>query len=254
VVRAVAGRRSEYRPLVSRLTGSTDPLAVADAIRGKFGWSEFYVADLDAIAARGSAGNVPHYARLRDAGFNLWLDAGIRDAADADRISSQAERVIVGSETLRDLASWREVILRLGPERAVFSLDLRDGRPLLPSCSLPSCGKGSGCGGGTSTPHPDPPTQGGRGPEALMIADQVIADGGRHLIVLDLAHVGTGGGPATEAICAAVIRQHPGVAIYTGGGIRGCDDIRRLQAIGVAGVLLASALHDGSHETPVGAC
>ena len=49
VVRALAGRRSEYRPLVSQLTDSTDPVVVAEAIRADFGWTEFYVADLDAI-------------------------------------------------------------------------------------------------------------------------------------------------------------------------------------------------------------
>src|SRR3954451_24567824 len=35
VVRAIGGRRSEYRPLVSRLTDSTEPLAVAHAMRAR---------------------------------------------------------------------------------------------------------------------------------------------------------------------------------------------------------------------------
>jgi HisA/HisF family protein len=214
VVRALAGRRSEYRPLVSRLTDSTHPLAVAEAIRDKFGWSDLYVADLDAIEARRFADNTSLYGRLRIAGFRLWLDAGVREPADAERTASFAEKVIVGLETLRDLASWREIVFRLGPERAVFSLDLRDGQPI----------------SGTNT---DP----------LAVADHVIAAGARQLIVLDLARVGTGGGPGTEAICAEIIRRHPGVSVYTGGGLRGWDDIRRLEEIGVAGVLIASALH-----------
>ncbi len=32
VVRAIGGRRDEYRPLVSQLTVSTDPIAVAKAL------------------------------------------------------------------------------------------------------------------------------------------------------------------------------------------------------------------------------
>jgi hypothetical protein len=49
VVRGIAGRRAEYRPLVSPLCGSSAPLEVARAFRG-LGFSEMYLADLDAIA------------------------------------------------------------------------------------------------------------------------------------------------------------------------------------------------------------
>jgi phosphoribosylformimino-5-aminoimidazole carboxamide ribotide isomerase len=154
VVRAVAGRRSEYRPLVSRLTDSTDPLAVAEAIRRKFGWSDFYVADLDSIAACGLAIDPGLYYRFRVAGFDIWLDAGVRDADDAERLATKVDRIIVGLETVRDLSAWPEIMMRLGPERAVFSLDLRDGRPLL------------------------------LGPGALAIAESVVTSGCRHMIVL----------------------------------------------------------------------
>lgn len=105
VVRALAGRRSEYRPLVSRLTESTDPVTVAGAIRERFGWSEFYVADLDAIIAHRFPDNIRVYERLRAAGFRLWLDAGVREPADANRIATYADKVIVGLETLRDSAT-----------------------------------------------------------------------------------------------------------------------------------------------------
>src|SRR5215471_6879371 len=85
VVRGVAGRRSEYRPLVSRLTHSTDPLAVATAIREHHGWTVFYLADLDAIGGREPA--FGDYRRLHAAGFRLWVDAGVRRAADAERLA-----------------------------------------------------------------------------------------------------------------------------------------------------------------------
>ena len=74
----------------------------------------------------------------------------------------------------------------------------------------------------------------------------MIADGGRHIVLLDLARVGTGRGPETWTACAGLVRRHPGLVVYVGGGIRGWDDIRRLEAAGADGVLLASALHDGT--------
>ena len=52
VVRGVGGRRDEYRPIVSRLTSSCQPLDVAEAFRDHFGLSELYLADLDAIAGK----------------------------------------------------------------------------------------------------------------------------------------------------------------------------------------------------------
>src|SRR4051794_18789050 len=85
VVRAVAGRRSEYRPLVSGLTPSTEPLAVATALRERFGWPDFYVADLDAIGGGEPAFGV--FEQLHAAGFRLWLDAGVRDIHDAERLA-----------------------------------------------------------------------------------------------------------------------------------------------------------------------
>jgi HisA/HisF family protein len=224
VVRAIAGRRSEYRPLVSRLTNSTDPLTVAEAIRDHYGWSEIYIADLDSIAACGLATNLAAYERFHAAGFNLWLDAGVRTVEDADRLASAGvEHIVVGLETIRGPAEWRTIVERIGAERAVFSLDLRAGEPIVSAESW-----------GTR--------------DALAIADRVFAEGGRQMIVLDLARVGTGGGPATEALCAELVRRHPGLAVYAGGGISGWDDVKRLEATGVAGVLLASALHDGTFE------
>src|SRR5207237_10172828 len=78
VVRAIAGRRDEYRPIVSRLTPSSCPFDVALAFRDRFGLHELYVADLDAIA-----GSTPDFATLdslRTHGFDCWVDAGVRTA------------------------------------------------------------------------------------------------------------------------------------------------------------------------------
>jgi phosphoribosylformimino-5-aminoimidazole carboxamide ribotide isomerase len=222
VVRALAGRRAEYRPLVSKLTKSTDPLVVAEAIRGRFGWHEIYLADLDSIAVGGVAANFGLYNRLRRAGFQVWLDAGIETAHDADRFANAGiERIVVGLETLRSPGEWRAIVERLGHDRVVFSLDLRAGEPIASTEIW-----------GTN--------------DSLAIAERVIADGCRQMIVLDLARVGVGAGPGTENLCEMLTRQHPGLAVYVGGGVRGWDDVGRLQTLGAAGVLLASALHDGA--------
>src|SRR5262245_41095918 len=81
VVRGVAGRRAEYRPIVSRLVAGAAPLAVARALREQFGFAELYLADLDAIA--GAPPALPLYRQLQTEGFRLWVDAGLQSEIDA---------------------------------------------------------------------------------------------------------------------------------------------------------------------------
>jgi len=217
VVRGIRGRRHEYRPIVSQLTPSSTPLDVARAIRHQFGLAELYVADLDAIA--GGPPSLAIYSCLRAEGFRLCVDAGLREAAEARPLAADGtEQLVFGLETLRDPQELTRACDRFG-RRIVFSLDLRDGEPLGDRESW-------------------------RGGDAFSIAEQAIAAGVRCLIVLDLSRVGTGEGAGTEALCQRIVLSHPNVDVLAGGGIRGVKELRRLQSIRVAGVLLASALHD----------
>jgi phosphoribosylformimino-5-aminoimidazole carboxamide ribotide isomerase len=215
VVRGIAGRRSEYRPVVSRLTASASPRDVAAAFREKFGFTELYVADLDAIG-----GETPDYRtcnQLHELGFTLLVDAGVREI---DRVRSLASAgiagIVLGSETVPGLDPVRQACNLVGADRLVFSLDLRDGKPL-------------GC-------WSDEPER---------LAGRVIDLGIPRLIVLDLARVGMSGGTGTEDLCRRLAKSHPQTKIIAGGGVRDADDLARLQEIGVRGVLVASALHDG---------
>lgn len=212
VVRAAGGKRADYRPLTSRLTDSTDPLQVARAIRDRHGWSEIYVADLDAV--EGAPAALPLNDRLRADGFKLWVDAGLRSTHDAERLRRHADVLIVGLETWGD----SESLSMLRGDDTAFSLDLRDGRPI----------------GIWGTTNP------------MAIAERAIAAGMRRLIVLDLARVGGSDGIGTEPLVRALVQRHPDVPIFAGGGIRTSDDLRRLEDLGVAGALIASALHDDS--------
>src|SRR4051812_43669523 len=81
VVRAIAGRREEYKPLVSRLTDSTDPVIVAHALREVAKTDELYVADLDGIAS--SRASYDLIEAISGLGLRLWVDGGVRhDAVD----------------------------------------------------------------------------------------------------------------------------------------------------------------------------
>jgi phosphoribosylformimino-5-aminoimidazole carboxamide ribotide isomerase len=66
----------------------------------------------------------------------------------------------------------------------------------------------------------------------------------QQVIVMTLARVGAGDGPDFARL-AEVQGKAGGRRIYAAGGVRGAEDLERLEAMGIAGVLLASALHDG---------
>ena len=220
VVRGVAGRRAEYRPIESRLVSGHSPVSVANAIRTRFGFNEFYVADLDAICEDRVQRGV--LQGLLDADCRLLVDAGIREAARAQELrNSGVSRIVAAQETLPGPAALRSVLNAAGPDRVVFSLDLQGGRLL-----------------GAA--------DGWRSTDALGRAQEAAECGARSLIVLDLAGVGVSGGIETLELCRQVRRALPEVELITGGGVRGRDDLLRVREAGVDGVLVATALHDGS--------
>ena len=82
--------------------------------------------------------------------------------------------------------------------------------------------------------------------DPIGIAREAIDAGCSRFIVLDIARVGIAAGLSTLPLCAEILRRWPYATIVTGGGIRGIDDLRRLDPAIVDGVLIASALHNGA--------
>ncbi len=218
VVRGVAGRRSAYRPLVSRMTPSVFPVTVAEDLRTHFGFTTFYLADLDAIAG----GPLPRdtVSTLHERGFHIWLDAGIVFDHHAAAVAQLGvARVVVGLETVASPNEVERITKALG-EGVVFSLDLRAGEPM---------------------GH----IERWRSTDAFDIVAQAIELGVRRVLILDLARVGVGEGTGTDSLCTRVAATFPHVEVSAGGGVRGGEDLRRLHESGVQNVLIASALHDG---------
>jgi phosphoribosylformimino-5-aminoimidazole carboxamide ribotide isomerase len=218
VVHAVGGRRQEYRPITSKWTSSTQAEEVARALMEQFGFREFYVADLDAIARRPL--NCRALEELRSLGLYCWLDGGIRDDATARQVAEIAETVVVGLETIEGPYALRAITRELPLPRLVFSLDLRAGRPL-----------GDGGAWGQAPPK--------------EIAGQALSLGVERVLVLDLARVGSNTGPGSLELCEWLIAQPACRETSLGGGVRGPGDLQSLRRCGINAVLVASALHDG---------
>ena len=209
VVRARAGERERYLPLASPLTPTSAP---ADVVRGLLALHPFrnlYIADLDAIRKAGD-----HVAAVRGLtaafpGVEFWVDGGFTGECACRRfVGSGLGRPVLGSESQAGGHHLLEALA--GEPRLVLSLDYKGDAQL--------------------------------GPPALFERPDLWPES---VIVMTLAAVGGEGGPdyarLEEVLAAAGDRRR----VYAAGGVRGTADLERLAAMGCAGALVASALHDG---------
>jgi phosphoribosylformimino-5-aminoimidazole carboxamide ribotide isomerase len=225
-VHARAGMRERYEPVRPAAGSSTEPgdaLALAGRYLDGLGLRELYVADLDAILAGrpDRESNDALVTAVAALGAPLWLDTAV-SSADRGRyaIGLGAARVVVGLETLSSYEALGEVCDAVGGDRVAFSLDLRDGEPVVAIGGIPP------------------------GEPAHVIARHAAEAGAGALIVIDLARVGTRSGLDLELI-GRVREAAPGLTLLAGGGIQGREDLVRLADSGCDGALVATALHDG---------
>ncbi len=228
IVLAQGGNRDEYRPVHSRLTCSSQPLDVAQAIFNQTGCNWLYVADIDSFA--GAAPNWNVYQQLLERGFGLWIDAdwltNDRHAQITERLKHEKLKIIVSSETLSSVEQFSvfETLIK-NDVSVIFSLDK----------------KGDAVISQTNSVTELPPAE---------LAQLAYQHGVRDLIVLDLNEVGTGHGFQAAGSSATLIQSLkqdlPDLRITSGGGVRGPEDVQQWIAIGCDHVLVASAIHSGA--------
>ena len=223
-VHARAGIRERYEPVRTAAGSATEPgdaLALASRYVDGLGLRELYVADLDAILGPDRESQDTLVAAVAALGVPLWLDTAVSSADRARHaIGLGAARVIVGLETLSSYAALGEVCDAVGGDRVAFSLDLRDGEPVVATGSIPP------------------------GDPAHVVAKHAAEAGAGALIVIDLARVGTGSG-LDVGLIGRVREAASGLTLLAGGGIQGREDLVRLADSGCDGALVATALHDG---------
>jgi phosphoribosylformimino-5-aminoimidazole carboxamide ribotide isomerase len=222
-VHARAGARDRYSAVQSAAGWPIDPgnvRTLAEVYTDVLGISEIYAADLDAILDRQPQDDVTR--DLASMPAPLWLDAGVRSVDDAKRaVALGASRVIVGLETLPSFEMLSQICGAIGNERVVFSLDMRDGQPMVAD--------------GVQLPDTLSPEN---------IARTAAASGAGTLIAIDVARVGTGRGLDVELL-KRVRAAAPSVNLIAGGGVREWHDLVDVATAGCIGALLATALHNG---------
>lgn len=207
VVHARKGERHLYRPIVTPLAQGSDPVDVVAGLLSLHPFATLYIADLDAIAGGDGNGEAIERLRHRFPHLRLWVDSGIGTYARAeDWLARGLGDLVIGSETLADVATAR--VLAEDP-RVVLSLDFRG--PAL------------------------------QGPADLLAG---AAAWPRRVIAMTLDRVGSHAGPDLERLRA--VKDLAGRReVFAAGGVRDAADLRALVQVTIAGVLVATSLHDG---------
>jgi phosphoribosylformimino-5-aminoimidazole carboxamide ribotide isomerase len=208
VVHARFGERANYRPLQSRICEGSAPAAVINGLLAVHPFATVYAADLDAIEGTGDNAEALCQIRREFPQLELWVDAGFRDAAQSRAwLAQDLGTLVLGSEGQSGIETLQD-LASTSAARVILSLDFR-GEHFL------------GC---PELLHPE------------------LWPG--RVIVMTLARVGSGQGPDLERL-AGILAMAGERKVYAAGGARDAADLDRLARRGVAGVLVASALHDG---------
>ena len=206
-------------------TYADDPVAVARRF-AVAGASWLHVVDLDG-AKDGNAAQTKLVLRIAaESGLKVQTGGGIRSEAQIEAcLAGGVARVVIGSLALTNpglVATWLD---RFGRERIVLALDIKpadDG-------SWPVATHG---------------WQKESSKTLFEVIDEYGAAYMRHVLCTDVSRDGLLEGPNLDLYCA-LTQRYPKLQIQASGGVASVENLKRLKATGVAGVVVGKALYEG---------
>lgn len=212
VVHAKRGMRSQYQAIQSSLCKGSTPFSVIDALLKLYPFQTLYIADLDAILGVGEHSDLTLKISQKYPHLTIWLDSGIRQVNARALYHGSNIRPVVGSENIANLQDYRAISYGCESQH-ILSLDYS----------------------ATSA----------MGIVELHNSARFWPD---HTICMTLNAVGNTQGvdvaKLNDLIQLNRARKSPS-QLYAAGGVRNLADIQLLQKMGIAGALVATALHAG---------
>lgn len=219
-VHAVEGKRSEYKPLSSYMLDSVKPSRIIKTLYDEFGFLKYYIADLDSIM-----NNSPNLKILKSIlkafeQITLILDPGIENESDIETFSDLSNiKLILGLETINSLNIISDAVDQLGSENVIVSIDMYNGKIFSKNQKINRF-------------------------KPLELVNKIQNSSISNIILLDLSRVGqkVGGIPNLYK----EIEESFYGNILVGGGIRDIVDVRSYRKQNFSGVLIGTALYDGT--------
>jgi phosphoribosylformimino-5-aminoimidazole carboxamide ribotide isomerase len=204
-----SGNRSTYKPLQTVFYPSSDPLEIARALLDA-GANQLYIADLDAIEGRNS--NLDLVGEINQF-IPVMLDCGANDIDSVSVALQVADKVIVATETLKNMDDLHGIFCRVNREQIIISIDLMDNKVLSKYMEL----------------------------DFNILMKNLEKLQPSQIILLDISKVGT-----EKGINWKLMDEFSGLesSIILGGGITG-EDMSQLDKSSVDQVLVGTALHHG---------
>lgn len=218
-VHAIKGEREKYKPLKSVLINNSNPTRIALKLKNKYLFNEFYIADLDAILQKKP--NITIISKILDIpGVEIMIDPGIKTKKNAEKyFKLNLKSLILGLETLRDLKVIMECLELFDTNRIVVSIDMYNE---VIQTNIREF----------------------KNQDIPEIVRKIEDLGVVNIILLDLFKVGQKMG-GISALYLKIREQFNG-EILIGGGIKDLQDIKDYKSNNFSGVLIGTALHDGS--------
>ena len=218
-VHAIKGEREKYKPLKSVIINGSNPTRIALKLKNEYFFNELYIADLDAILQ--SKPNITILSKIiHISGVEIMIDPGIKTKEEVEKyFKLNLKSLILGLETLRDINVIRERLKLFDTNKVVVSVDMYNG---VIKTNIKEV-------------------------ESVVILEYYYlhaALGVVNIILLDLYKVGQKMG-GISALYLKVREQFNG-EILVGGGIKDIQDIKEYKSNNFSGVLIGTALHDGS--------
>lgn len=217
VVHAKRGEREKYEPIqfFSSIVRSSDPVHVIDAIKP----DEVYIADLNRLMGTGDNKGIIKGLRTKTKKTRITVEYGVKRLEDLKEAveAGIADNFILGTET-----ASMELICEAAKSGILkdisVSVDLFNREVLTDDKRMKI----------------DP----------LLLIKELNEYPVGDVIVLELDRVGTKSGIDFDFFARAVeVSEHD---VLCGGGVRNCEDVRKMTEIGVKGALVATAVHDGA--------
>jgi len=218
-VHAIKGEREKYKPLKSVLINDSNPIRIALKLKNKYLFNEFYIADLDAILQKKP--NIAIISKILDIpGVEIMIDPGIKTKKNVEKyFKLKIKSLILGLETLKDLKVITECLNQFDTNKIVVSVDMYNEVSQTNIKEL-------------------------KNQDILKVVDKIEDLGVVNIILLDLFKVGRKMGGISALYLK--IRQQFNGEILIGGGTKNLQDIKDYKSNNFSGVLIGTALHDGS--------
>jgi len=218
-VHAKKGERTKYKPLKSKLIQSSNPVEIIQLFKKKYGFNDFYVADLDSIINKNP--NLPILKEILEiSDMNIILDPGIVNLEDIYLFSRfNIKNLILGLETLKSITLIDQSLQILDQNKIIISIDMYNGQILSSAKDI-------------------------KNQNPLKLIKKIESLGIKNIILLDLFRVGQkiGGIPP---LYLDLLHNFTG-NIFIGGGIKNYRDILDYKEQNFSGILIATALYDGT--------